>query len=377
MTFVGNSFTQNLGELPNYIQYLLDQHQPTNTTTLGPPTPNLATTLGDTDGWFTGQGTSEMCFAGNGTTTTDALDHIATNGVGTYDSVVITSNYRQDGDSVSPPVTREDVGYGTNNQWIAYVEWLRLIAQELDSLGYTGPMIVRMSQEGENWNGDTDFSDATRLQQVKMAAARRLESEANTASVPLSVYNVPDHYVWYRLCIGNEDGLTFGNGPQTPVPSFTSLVHQASLQPSSRNVSWCNRSNNDTNPPLGDPPNRNSHQNFLATLINTWTWGYAVWGIDPRGDTSFDLPFTIPGGNVNSQNFINTDGTRIYGGQAQGIGNVPYDPVSPYNLITVVNAIPDAELDLPWTAAIRTEIQDRIVAAVDDYYAGTTGVEPP
>ncbi len=87
-----------------------------------------------------------------------------------------------------------------------------------------------------------------------------------------------------------------------------------------------------------------------------------MWGIDPRGDTTFETNAGLPDP---FDRMLSSNG-RIYGGQRAGLGT------DPYNAALNPGGPPDADLDYDFSPAIQGQIQERIVAACDDYVAGTT-----
>jgi hypothetical protein len=295
---------------------------------------------------------------------TDAVDHVLAQAADAYDFVVITSGFRQESRPGSGDVNDDTAvarvelpgAGGTGTQYDVCLEVARRVVEDLELGGSLAGFIIRMTQEGFNANDDVDLSDVERNLRLQVLAARQLEAEG------VVDYIVPDHYVWGRLQWGK-----FGTalaGLEGPVPAYTTLTHQNSLQPGGRNYAWLNRSQGTV-----DPFPTNAHQNALATIVAVWTWAYMLWGIDPRGDSTFQGD---PSGLPSPFNaMINPAGNRIYGGHNTGTGNTPYDTG------TNPGGPPDSELDLDWSAATQLEIQERIVAAVDDYVAGTTEFEPP
>ncbi len=364
IAFIGNSYTQNYGSLPTLLEYYLDQRLPGNTVSLGPP-PHLGTSIAnDTDGYYPGMTLGGMALyptidqrSNSGTTdATDAVDSVAND---FYDFVVLTSGFRQETE-VPGTIDYEVLSGagGTNpNVYGVFLEVKRRVRTEIiTDDGSTAQVIVRMTHEGFNANADADLADSERTVRLQVLGARQLELEGVADVV------VPDHYVWSRLQWGAFGSV--GNTPTTPVPAFASLTHTNSLQSGGVNEAWLNRSQGDV-----APFNRNGHQNAIATIVQCWLWGYALWGIDPRGDTTFSgSPSGLPSP---FDNMLNAAGDRIYGGHNTGDGNFPYDTgVNP-------SGPPDSELDLDWSLTTQQQIQDRIVAAVDDYNAGTTEFEPP
>lgn len=362
VAFVGNSYTQNFGSVPASLQHYLDARLPANTTSLGPP-PYMATTIGDDDGWYTAMTLGGMALfptidqrqQGN-TGTTDAVDAILSAGPGAYDHVVLTSDFRRSEDLVPG----EGIDYvvltgagGTNPSLYGVIlEVVRRVATALNAGGAGAGVILRMTQEGYNVNQHTDLSNFERIVRIQVLGARQLESEGTVA------FTLPDHYLWSRLTRGKIG--TAGVGLEGPVPAYVGLTHANSLQPDGRNYAWLNRSQGDV-APFG----RNGHQNAIATIVHAWAWGYALFGLDPRGDTTFSSPTGLP---TPLNNMLRADGLRIYGGHNTGLGNRPYDTAPEWN----PGGPPDSELDLDWSAATQLQIQERIVAALDDYYAHTT-----
>ncbi len=356
--FIGNSYTQNYGSMPTLLAYYIGQRIGGATVDLD-ATPHLATTIANsgTDGYFPGMSLAGMCLyptvdqsSGGSTDAIDALDSVA---IDTYDSVVFTSGFRRD-DGAAPGLDYElpnGIDPGANvNTYGVNLEVARQVAT-LIRAETSGSVILRMTQEGFNANTDTSLSDMERITQIQVLGARQLEAEG------VVDYVVPDHYVWARLQWGSFGSV--GSGVTTAVPAYASLTHTNSSQPGGANLAWMNRSQGDT-----APFSTNGHQNAIATIIHAWIWGYAMWGIDPRGDTTFQGPPT--GLPSPFDNMLNSAGDRIYGGHNTGLGNLPYD------IGTNPSGPPDSELDLDWSAATQLEIQDRIVAAIDDYNAGLT-----
>lgn len=360
---VGNSYTQNFGSVPVQLQHYLDARLPSNTVSIGPP-PYLATSIGDTDGWFTGQTLGGMALyptidQSGGSGSTDAVDAILSAGPSAYDFVVLTSDFRRSEDLVPAEGIDWEVLPGAGGSTVplygVILEVIRRVVDELEVGGSLASFVVRMTQEGYNANADSDLEDFEQFVRLQTLAARQLESEGVVAHV------IPDHYVWSRLTRGKVG--TAGLGLEGPVPAYVGLTHTNSLQLGGQNVAWLNRSQGAV-----APFNRNGHQNAIATIVHVWAWGYLLWGIDPRGDTTFSSPTGLPNP---LDDMIRPDGLRIYGGHNTGVGNFPYD--------TAVNPSgpPDAELDLDWSATTQGQIQDRIVAAIDDWVAGTTEFDIP
>lgn len=357
VAFVGNSYTQNYNSLPSALDYYLGQRLPGWSGTLGPPA-YLATSINSsTDGYFPGMSLGGMTLfptynqdQTGGIGTTDATNAVIADGP--FDFVVLTSGFRQEGE-VPPTVEYEllDGAGGTNvNVYGVILNTVRLASDELTAGGSTAPIVLFMTQEGFNANDNSDLDDVERVTRLQVLGARQLEREGEVDRT------VPIHYVWARLQWGAFGNV--GSGVTSPVAAYSTLTHDNSSQPGNANLAWLNRSQGDT-----APFNTNGHQNIIATIVHVWTYGYAMFGIDPRGDTTFDSPTGLP---QPFDDFISPDGTRIYGGHNTGLGNNPYDTgINP-------SGPPDSQLDLDWNATVRGQIQDIVVAAVDDYYAQET-----
>ena len=357
VAFVGNSYTQNFESLPALIDYYLGEVLVGWSGTVGAP-PHLATTIANsgTEGWFPGMSLAGMALyddvdqSSGGST--DAIDAILTT---SYDYVVLTSGFRQEsrpgdaGVNDDAFVTREfldGAGATSGEQYDVCLETVRRIATRLTAGGSTAPIVVRMTHEGFNANDDTDLDTVERTVRLQVLGARQLLREGVVDRV------VPDHYVWSRLQWGVFGDV--GSGVTSPVAAYASLTHTDSSQSGGSNLGWMNRSQGDTAPFLN-----NGHQNALAMIVQTWIWGYAMFGIDPRGDTTFDSATGLPSP---FDDMISPSGANIYGGHNTGLGNTPYDTG------TNPSGPPDSELDLDWNATVRGQIQDIIVAAVDDFY---------
>ncbi len=366
LAFIGNSYTQNYGGLPDLLEYFLGQRLPGSVVSLGPP-PYLATSIANsgTDGWFPGftLGAAALfpTIDASSSGSTDAVDAVLSVPSDTYDFVVLTSGFRQEVRVGEPGVTISDAsaiarvvlpgaGGTSETQYGVVLEVTRRVIAQITA-GSEASCIIRMTHEGYNGNIDTDLSDVERTVRLLVLAARQIESEGVAAAI------IPEGYVFARLQRGAVGPV--GSGVSSPVPAYAALTHSASQQSGNANVAWLHRSQGDV-----APFTLNAHQNAIATIVSAWIWGYALWGVDPRGDATFagdpsGLPSAIG-------NMISPDGSRIYGGQNAGLGNNPYD--------TGVNpgGPPDADLDLDWSTETQLQIQTRIVAALDDYYARTT-----
>jgi hypothetical protein len=357
LAFVGNSYTQNYNSLPSLLEFYLGQRLEGSAVSLGPP-PHLETSIANrADGYFTGMSLGGMALyptidqssAGS----TDAVDAILSAPSNAYDYIVLTSGFRQDQRNIAAGIDYEmlpGAGGANPNLYGVILEIKRRIVLELATGGSTAGIICRMTQEGTNANADENLDRVERIVRLQVLGARQLQFEGIVDIV------VPEHYVWSRLQWGAFGPV--GSTPSDAVPAFVNLTHGNSLQPFGRNCAWLNRSQGDQ-PPF----NRNGHQNAIATIVHVWTWGYALWGLDPRGDATFSSPSGLP---TPFDQMIRSDGLRIYGGHNTGFGNLPYD--------TTANpgGPPDSELDLDWSIATQQQIQERIVAAIDDYNAGQT-----
>ncbi len=365
VAFVGNSYTQNYGSMPALLEYYLDQRVPGNTANLDAP-PHLATTIANsgTDGYYPGMTLGGMAYypnidqsSGGSTDALDAIDSVADD---FYDAVVLTSDFRRSEDLVPGEGIDWEVldgAGGTNpNVYGVVLGVIRAVVAQLSSDGSTATPIVRMTHESFNANNYADLDTVERIVRLQVLAARQLASEGVVATV------LPDHYVWGRLLWGAFGSV--GSGVTTPVPAFSALTHTASSQPGGLNLAWLSRSQGDTAPFA-----LNGHQNAIGTIVGVWLTGYLLFGIDPRGDTTFSGD---PSGMPSPfDSMLNPAGDRIYGGHNTGLGNAPYDTG------TNPSGPPDSELDLDWSLTTQGQIQDRIVAAVDDFVAGTTEFDLP
>ena len=347
---VGNSFTQQYtvtGAIAHYVNARLDDAS----ITVGPP-PVLPGTISgsSTSGYYPRMTLAGMTLFpaydqryGSGLGgTEDALDAIASQPANTWDYVMLTSGFRQ-----SDPTEPEEVVPGDTRP--VALQAARDVAAELGSRLTPAPVaIIRMTHEGFVANGDPDLTSVEAYIQDQVAGARQLESEGWLV--------VPEHYVRGRLQYGAFGPV--GSALTDPVPAYATLTHSTSAQPGNRNYGWLSRTQGTTAPfPW------NSHQNVISSIVAAWTWGYWMWGIDPRGDTTFASPVGLP---HPIDDFISPDGSLIYGGHATGIGNRPFDvAVNP-------SGPPDSEFVLDWSSTTQAQIQARIVAAIDDWRAGTT-----
>lgn len=347
VAFVGNSFTQQFAVVPSmehYVEAALDGAA----VTMGPPPVLVDTISAGNDGYYPAMTLGGMClypaidqrYGSGAAGTLDAIDAIVSEPAGTYDYVTLTSGFLQEDASVTPDTI------GADN---IYLQPVRDIISEIDSRLDPAPTcIVRMTHEGFRTNNETDLVDTENYIRRQVIGARQLESEGITV--------IPEHYVYSRLQYG-----AFGAGPTSytdAVPAYSALTHPSSSQPGNANLGWLSRTQGAT----GSFP-FNTHLNVIATIVAAWTWGYMMWGIDPRGDTTFDSPTGLPNP---LDDFISPDGTLIYGGHATGVGNVPFE------LETNPDGPPDSDFVLAWNATVRGQMQDRIVAAIDDWRAGTT-----
>jgi len=350
VSFVGNSYTQQFAVVPSMAHYV-DATLPGAAVTLGPP-PILAGTIANgNDGYYPAMTLAGMAlypafdqrYESGATGTLDAIDALASVPPGTYDFVVLTSGFNQE----DPTAADETVpGSGADT---VYLQPVRDIITEIGSRISPAPTcIVRMTHEGYRTNLDVDLTQVQDFLLRQVLGARQLEAEG--------ILVVPEHYVGSRLQYGAFG--TVGSGVDTPVPAYATLTHSGSLQPGGRNWGWLNRTQGTV-----APFNFNTHFNVLSSIVAAWTWGYMMWGIDPRGDTTFTSPVGLP---VPLSNFISPDGSLIYGGHATGVGNVPFD--TDFN----PGGPPDSELVLDWSLATQLQIQERIVAAIDDWLNGIT-----
>lgn len=341
VAFVGNSFTQQFSVVPAMAHYV-DAKIDGAAVDLGPPPVLTGTISAGNDGYYPSMTLAGMALYpavdqryGSGSSgTIDALDAIASESPGTYDFVVVTSGFVQEDAGLTPStIGGEDV----------YVQPVRDIITELATLVDPSPqVIVRMTHEGYRVNNDTDFLQLQDFLGRQVLGARQLESEG--------IVVVPEHYIYSRL-----QGTVGGDG----VPSYSALTHSSSSQPGNANVGWLSRTQGAT----GSFP-FNTHLNAIASIVCAWIWGYFMWGIDPRGDTTFDSGSGLPGPTLDD--FISPDGTQIYGGHNTGVGNFPFDTdINP-------SGPPDSEMVLPWNSTVRGEMQSRIVSAIDAWRMGTT-----
>lgn len=366
VAYIGNSYTQNYGGVPALLEHYLGERLAGSAVSLGAP-PHLGTTIANsgTDGWYPGMTLGGMALyptidqsSGGSTDALDAIDTVADDA---YTAVTLTSGLRQESDVGDPGVTISDPtaverevlpgAGGTNpNVYGVYLEVTRRVVAELQAEGSTAKVVLRMTHEGFNANYDADEDRLTRTARLQVLGARQLVAEGVVDLV------LPEHYVWHRLLRGSATPVP--SGITTPVPAYSALTHPQSLQPGNANLAWLNRSQGDSGFAL------NGHQNAIATIVAVWAWGYMCWGIDPRGDTTFQGdPSGLPGP---FDEMINPSGTRIYGGHNTGAGTVPYDTG------TNPSGPPDGDLDLDWSSTTQGQIQDRIVAAIDDYIARAT-----
>jgi hypothetical protein len=353
VAFGGNSYTQQFN-IPRAMEHYVAARLPGATIALGPP-PHLGTTIanGD-DGYYPNMSLGGMTLfptldqrePGN-TGSTDAIDALASQPPGSVDFVVLTSGFIQEQTGVDGIEAETVPGSGTDT---VVLEVKRRAVAEIGSrLGPFTSVVIRMTHEGYRLNTDVGLAQYENFVRRQVLAARALESEGIVAAV------VPDGYVYARLTAGAFGPV--GSGLTSPVPAYAGLTHATSTQPGGRNYGWLNRTQG-----VVAPFAWNGHQNVLASIASAWTWGYAMWGIDPRGDTTFQSPAGLPSP---FDAFISADG-RIYGGHRTGVG------IAPYDLAVNPGGPPDSEFDLDWSLTTQQQIQDRIVAAVDDYVAGTT-----
>ena len=342
--FVGNSFTQQFAVVPSMAHYV-DATLSGAAVTLGPPPVLVDTISAGNDGYYPAMTLGGMCLypavdqrygSALPDGEFDAIDAIASVAAGTYDYVILTSGFVQEDASLTPETVP---GSGTDT---VYLQPVRDIIAEIGSRISPAPTcIVRMTHEGYRINNDTDLVQFQDFVGRQVLGARQLEAEG--------ILVVPEAYVYGRLqgAIGSD-----------PVPAYSSLTHPSSSQPGNANIGWLSR----TQGASGSFP-FNTHLNVIATIVAAWTWGYMMWGVDPRGDTTFASPTGLP---VPLSNFISPDGTLIYGGHATGVGNVPFDTG------TNPDGPPDSDFVLEWNATVRGQMQDRIVEAIDDWRNGTT-----
>lgn len=356
IVFGGNSYTEENRGIPRLLAHNLSVRSGISAT-LGPP-PYLGAGISiaqGSSGYFAGMTLGGMALyptidqRENGGST-DLIDAIASQPVGTYDAIVLTSGFRQDVTGVGGIEYEYLPGAGgTGSQYGVILEIKRRVIAEINSRVPSVPVIIRMTHEGWNPNYYTDLSNYERLVRLQVLGARQIESEGIVQSV------IPEAYVLKRLQAG-ASGLV-GSGAVDPLPDYVGLLHASSLQPGGRNFGWSHRTQGDTAPFA-----LNRHQNALSALISVWTMGYLLFGVDPRGDTTFNTNAGLPDP---WDRLLSSDG-RIYCGQPVGLG---YDP---YNLSINPGGPPDSQLDLPIGAAIQARIQSLIVDACDDYTDGAT-----
>lgn len=378
MALAANSFTGNFGGVYTHMVHLLTGALGPNSLQISPP-PRLPTSItSDNDGYFAGMTLGGMALfptidqrqPGN-TGTTDFVDAVLAQPLGSYDYIVLTSGFLQDTVGVAGIERQVLPGAGGSdpNQFGVILEITRRIVQELRDAGIASRILVRLTQEGFNPNGDADLVDAERRMRLQVLAARQLVAEGVVDAV------LPDFYVFWRLMCGAAGPV--GNAPSDPVPAYAALTHANSLQPGGRNFAWPYRSQGGAPVPVdpADPEGptwfpRNAHQNAVGTIVAAWASAYALFGLDPRGDTTFASPAGLPSP---LNHMIRADGQRIYGGHNVSTQDPPsLAGLRPYDLSVNPDGPPDAELDFDWSTPTQLQIQDRIVPAVDDFYAQTT-----
>ncbi|MCR9162870.1 MAG: hypothetical protein NXI35_19415 [bacterium] len=351
IAYVGNSYTQQFN-IPGATQHYVNARLAGGAVSLGPP-PHLGTTIsqGD-DGYYPAMTLGGMALfptidQRQGPGSTDAIDALASPPPSTYDAVILTSGFIQE-QTGDDGIEAETVP-GSGSDTVVLEVKRRVISEIASRLGPVLSVVVRMTHEGYLLNDDVGLAQYESFVRRQVLAARQLEAEGLALAV------IPEAYVWWRLTAG-ASGVV-GNAPSDPVPAFVGLTHPESTQPGNRNYGWLNRTQGVT-----APFNWNGHQNAIGSIVAAWTQGYIGWDIDPRGDTTFQSPTGLPNP---LDDFISQDG-RIYGGHATNVGNTPWDPaVNP-------GGPPDPDLVLDWSLATQAQIQDRIVAACDDYTEGTT-----
>lgn len=355
--YVGNSYTHNF-DIPGAVQHYVNERLAGASVALGPP-PHLGTTIASGNGGYY----PAMTLGGmtlyptidqrqpdsNGDIegSTDAIDALASQPPFTYDSVILTSGFNQEQTGIDG--IEEETVPGSGSDTVVIEVKRRAISQIRTRLGGLVQVIVRMTHEGYRLNTDVGLAQYENFVRRQVLGARQVEAEGLVSAV------IPEAYVWWRLVAGASGAV--GNAPFDEVPAYAGLTHPQSTQPGNRNYGWLNRTQGVTAPFAW-----NGHQNAIAAVVAAWTQGYVLWGIDPRGDTTFQLPAGLPNP---LDDFISGDG-RIYGGHATNVGNTPWD--------TSVNPSgpPDPNLALDWSLATQAQIQDRVVAACDDYIEGTT-----
>ena len=360
--FVGNSYRQNFGSMPTMLSFYLGERGVT-APTLG-PTPHLPTTISPTsDGWYIAQSLGGMTLfptidQSGGTGSTDATDAVGSQPDGTYDYVAMISGMRQDFPPAGVGLDREfpnGVVGGSPGVDDVYLEITRQAIAEFNAASPTNPpqYIKILTQEQFNNLNQSTLTQYENNVRIQVLGARTLESEG------LLAMTVPEHYVWSRLMRGKIG--TAMAGLEGPVPAYTTLTHPTSGHPGGRNWFYLFRTNG-----ASAPFNQNNHQNAIATIVAAWIWGYAAFGLDPRGDLTFA---GVPNPAMQSEVRLMiepTSGAQIYGGHRTGVG------LDPWNTAINPGGPPDSNMVLDWSPATQLQIQERIVAALDDYYAGTT-----
>lgn len=371
IAYFGNSFTlfwgnNDEGGLPLNLLHVLSSLVPGHTVTASAP-PYLATSIANSNnvsGFYPGMSLGGMTLfptidqRTDNAGTTDAIDALASVPNNTYDLIVLTSGMKRDNGSAGTAYELPDgiIPTANVNTWGVNLGIARqvgpLVRAESD-----GAVAMRLTQEGFNANDDVDLSDMQRIIEVQVRGARQLLAEGVIDHI------IPDHWVWGRLL-----GIIGAN--PAPITAFAALTHSNSLQPGGRNYAWLQ---------YGEGPaapfDTNSHQNAIGTIVNAWIHALWMFGIDPRGDTTYSGdPSGLP---APLNNMLNATGTRVYGGQnidggvANQNGNLPYDltenPAGP----------PDSEMDLDWSLTTQAEIQDVIYQAWVDWEAGTDEFSEP
>ena len=354
--YVANSFAQQF-QIPEVVAHYVAARLG-SVGTLGPP-PHLGTTISSgNDGYYPAQTLGGMALyptldqrePGN-TGSTDAIDAMASQPLGTYDFAILTSGFIQEQTGVGGIAAETVPGSGADT---VVLEVKRRVISEIASrLGGQTQVVVRMTHEGYRTNNDVGLAQVESWIRRQVLGARQLEAEG--LAVVLAI-----HYVWSRLQYGAFGPV--GTALTDPVPAYVGLTHSTSTQPGNRNYGWLNRTQGVTAPFAW-----NTHQNAIAAVVEAWAAGYALWDINPIGDTTFQSPVGLLG---RLANFISPDGMSIYAGHATGVGLYPWDPA--YN----PGGPPDSELVLDWSPPTQEQIQRRIVDAVDDLNNGTTEFEP-
>ena len=356
VAYVGNSFTQQFA-IPDVVAHYVNTVLP-GAVVLGPP-PHLGSTISSgNDGYYPAQTLGGMVLyptidqrAPGNTGSNDAIDAMASQPLGTYGFAVLTSGFIQEETGVGGIEPETVPGSGADTVVLEVKR--RAITEIATRLGGQTQVLVRMTHEGYRTNNDADLTQVEAFIRRQVLGARQLEAEG------LAVV-IPTHYVWSRLQYGAFGPV--GTALTDPVPAYAGLTHSTSAQAGGRNWGWLNRTQGTV-----APFTWNTHQNALAAIVEAWLEGYLLWGIDPRGDTTFTSPVGLPSP---LNNFISPDGLSIYGGHATGIGNYPFDPA--YN----PGGPPDSELVFDWSVPTQLQMQTLIVDAADDYVAGTTEFEP-